>query len=54
MAPPHAGHEKHLCKLVATQGIDSVRRFSQNPHWICLTCGRVAENKENICEPDPL
>ena len=51
---PHEGHTNHLCKVVATKGIDDLRRYSKEPHWICLTCGRVAENKENLCEPDPL
>jgi len=49
---PHIGHERHLCKIWAdTYDVDQVRNIVRNGKYICKVCGRVAANKENLCDP---
>ncbi|MBS7622247.1 hypothetical protein KEJ39_01045 [Candidatus Bathyarchaeota archaeon] len=52
---PHIGHEKHLCKIwTDTYDVDEVRPLVKNPQFICKVCGRVAANRENLCDPTAL
>jgi len=53
---PHAGHEKHICKLVTEDKVplDKLRPLVKDAQFICADCGRTAANEENLCNPQPL
>ena len=52
---PHAGHEKHLCKLVEDKTpTEKLKPLVKNAKYICKGCGRVAAKAENLCAPEPL
>jgi len=49
---PHAGHEKHLCKIWAdTYDVDQIRDLVKNAKYVCKVCGRAAAKEENLCDP---
>ena len=52
----HPGHEKHLCKLMASDDVafNRIRDLVRNPEYICRTCGMIAASADNLCEPEPL
>ena len=55
MADCRAGHEDHLCQLIATnEPLDSIKEIAKNATHICTNCKRVANNPENLCNPVPL
>ncbi len=47
-------HKGHLCVLVSEGMLEKVRVLVKNPRWLCFNCGRVADKKENLCNPMPL
>ncbi len=47
-------HSGHLCVLASDQKFDEIKELTQNPQFICFNCGRVADCKENLCNPMPL
>jgi hypothetical protein len=48
----HPGHEKHLCKMVADiEDLEKIKGLVRDPKYICATCGRAAQKKENLCNP---
>ncbi|MCX6641761.1 MAG: hypothetical protein NTV15_00030 [Candidatus Bathyarchaeota archaeon] len=52
---PHAGHEKHLCKMVEEKTpTEKLKPLVKNAKFICKGCGRVAVKAENLCAPEPL
>ena len=56
---PHENHEQHLCHLhnicrLLTENPSEYKRLVQNAKYICIGCGRVAADKENLCAPRPL
>jgi hypothetical protein len=55
MAKCRAGHEEHLCQLVATnEPLDSIKDLVRGPTHICLNCKRAANDPECLCNPVPL
>jgi hypothetical protein len=54
--PKHAGHEKHLCKMVVgdMEDIAKIKPLVNSPKFICTTCGRAANKAENVCSPTAL
>lgn len=44
-------HQGHLCVLVSNDEFEKVKTLADKPNFICFNCGRVANNKENLCNP---
>jgi len=47
-------HQGHLCVLASKDMFDRIKTLTQKPNYICFNCGRVADRKENLCNPMPL
>ena len=49
-------HSNHICQLIVDRNkdIDKIKGIVKNPKFICFNCARVAENKENLCNPMPI
>lgn len=47
-------HTGHLCVLASGGKFDEIKELTRNPQFICFNCGRVADLKENLCNPMPL
>ena len=47
-------HTGHLCVLVSEKKFDEIKQIVTKPQFICFNCGRVADSKENLCNPMPL
>jgi hypothetical protein len=54
MAKKHKGHKKHLCVLVAADGIKNIEGLIAEGKYFCKNCGRVANKKKNLCKPKKL
>ncbi len=50
----HHDHPGHMCVLVSEGKFDEIRDLVANPKFLCFNCGRVADNKVNLCNPMPL
>ena len=49
--------ENKMCALTCCPcnlDIDKIKSLVNAPKFICTTCGRVANNKENLCQPESL
>jgi hypothetical protein len=55
---PHSKHEQHLCFLqnmgFVEKNLEEYKRLVRNAKFVCKSCGRTAENRVNLCEPEPL
>jgi hypothetical protein len=55
---PHSKHEQHLCFLqnlgYVEKNLEEYKRLVRNTKFVCKNCGRTAENRVNLCEPEPL
>jgi hypothetical protein len=55
---PHKNHEKHLCYLqnigFLAENLEEYKKLTRDPRFICKACGRVAQDSENLCLPEPL
>jgi len=51
-------HEQHLCRLYESDlhKSDPARYATlvKDPRYVCKSCGRVAAENQNLCEPIPL
>ena len=47
-------HSGHICVLASNQKFEEIKTLTQKPEFICFNCGRVADCKENLCNPMPL
>ena len=47
-------HEGHICVLASNKKFDEIKQLTQKPEFICFNCGRVADCKDNLCNPMPL
>jgi Fe2+ or Zn2+ uptake regulation protein len=46
-------HQGHICVLASNNQFEKIKEITQKPNFICFNCGRVAEFKENLCNPMP-
>jgi hypothetical protein len=48
-------HEQHLCRLYESNLHKSdpgrYANLVKDPQFVCKSCGRVAADKQNLCEP---
>jgi hypothetical protein len=44
-------HQGHLCVLASKDQFEKIKQLTRNPEYICFNCGRVADCKENLCNP---
>ena len=47
-------HSGHICVLASNQKFEEIKTLTRKPEFICFNCGRVADCKENLCNPMPL
>lgn len=47
-------HASHICVLASNKKMEEIKELTQHPKFICFNCGRVADSKENLCNPMPL
>ena len=48
----HSSHEKHLCDLVSKGAtVEEYKPLVIKAKFLCKQCGRVAAEKNNLCEP---
>jgi len=47
-------HSGHICVLASNQKYEEIKGLTQKPEFICFNCGRVADCKENLCNPMPI
>ena len=50
----YGDHSGHLCVLASDEKFEEIKQLTRNPEHICFNCGRVADCKENLCNPMPL
>jgi len=50
----HGDHSGHLCVLASDKKFEEIKTLAQEPQFICFNCGRVANCKENLCNPMPI
>ena len=46
-------HSNHVCQLIVdnNKNIEKIKEIVKNPQYICFNCARVAESKDNLCNP---
>ena len=47
-------HKGHLCVLVSAKKFDEIKELVRQPKFMCFNCGRVADDKVNLCNPMPI
>jgi len=47
-------HSGHICVLASNKKFEEIKTLTQEPQFICFNCGRVADCKENLCNPMPI
>jgi hypothetical protein len=50
----HGEHSGHICVLASNQKFEEIKTLAKKPQLIGFNCGRVADCKENLCNPMPL
>ncbi len=48
------GHGEHMCLLMEKGKTAEVARRASNPAFVCQNCGARANQKEDVCNPEPL
>jgi len=40
-----------MCDLAEEKEFEKMRELSKDANWFCKGCGRVANEKDRLCEP---
>jgi len=44
-------HSIHICDLANKDKQDEIVKLADSPHHMCMQCGRVANEADNLCNP---
>ena len=44
-------HSHHICELAKQKHFQKIKGVVDSPGSICVNCGRVSNEKENLCNP---
>ena len=44
-------HSLHICELAQQGKFNQIKQLAQNPYYMCINCGRVADSEKNLCNP---
>jgi hypothetical protein len=44
-------HKIHICDLADQEKNDEIKELARDPQFMCFSCGRVANEKVNLCDP---
>jgi len=44
-------HSMHICELAKQKQFNRIKKVTGAPASICVNCGRVANENENLCNP---
>ncbi len=50
-------HKEKMCAVTCCPcniDLEKVKSRSDDPQYICKTCGRVANSAEHVCDPEPM
>lgn len=50
----NGSHQGHLCVLAGEERFEEIKTLTDQPQFICFNCGRVANCRDNLCNPMPL
>ena len=40
-----------LCDLASEKKLDEIKAYAKDPQFVCFSCGQVADDGENLCNP---
>lgn len=52
-----ADHGQKMCAMTCCPchlDIDKLKSLTKEPKFICKSCGHVANDKANLCQPEPI
>ena len=44
-------HSVHVCELANQKKFKQIKQLAQDPYYMCINCGRVADSENNLCNP---
>jgi hypothetical protein len=44
-------HSLHICELASQKKFQQIKNYTGSPGHVCVNCGRVANEKEHLCNP---
>ena len=47
-------HSKHLCEIAGNEKFDLIKELAKAPEFMCINCGRLADEEKSLCNPLPL
>lgn len=50
-------HQSKMCAMTCCPcnvDLEKIKNLANQPKFICKLCGRVANNSENLCSPEPI
>jgi len=43
--------KRMICDLANADQQEQINELSKHPDYMCFTCGRLADSKDNLCNP---